>query len=82
MRVAGLTDEQFVHDVRAAAGAWAMARGTVTGAEARRILAAKLVYGAGDGRYRGVCHYSAWANAVGPVEVVEIPQLGKNRLFR
>ena len=49
---AGLTHEQFVHDVRAAAVAWAMGRGTVTGLEAERILAAKLVYGAGDGRYR------------------------------
>jgi len=69
---AGLTHEQFVHDVRAAAVAWATARGTITEAEAERILVAKLVYGAGDGRYRGVCHYSAWANGVGPVEVVEI----------
>ena len=56
--------------------AWARARGTITEVEAARILAAKLVYGAGDGRYRGVCHYSAWANGVGPAEVVEIAAAG------
>jgi hypothetical protein len=54
VRDAGLTHEQFVHDVRAAAVAWARARGTITEEEAGRILAAKLVYGASDWRYRGV----------------------------
>src|SRR3984893_3475533 len=65
VRRAGLTHGQFAHDVRAAASAWAKARGTLSEAEAGRLLAAKLVYGAGDGRYRGVCHYSAWANGMG-----------------
>jgi len=78
----GLTHEQFVHDVRRAAVAWARARGTITEAEAGRILAAKLVYGAGDGRYRGVCHYSAWANSVGPVEIVEIAAAGEESLVQ
>ena len=82
MRQVGLTHEQFVHDVRAAAVAWATARGTITGAEAGRILAAKLVYGAGDGRYRGVCHYSAWANGLGPVEVDEIAAAGPRSGYR
>jgi hypothetical protein len=79
---AGLTHEQFVHDVRAAAVAWATARGPITEAEAGRILAAKLVYGAGDGRYRGVCHHRAWANGVGPVEVVEIAAAGEESLVQ
>jgi hypothetical protein len=82
VREAGLTHEQFVHDVRAAAVAWATDRGTITEAEAGRTLAAKLVYGAGDGRYRGVCHYSAWANGVSPVEVVEIAAAGKESLVQ
>src|SRR5947208_3595044 len=78
----GLTHEQFVHDVRAAAVAWATARGTVTDLEAELILAAKLVYGAGDGRYRGVCHYRAWVNGVGPAEVVEIAAAGEESLVQ
>ena len=41
-----------------------------------------VVYGAGDGRYRGVCHYSAWANGVGPVEVVEIAAAGEESLVQ
>ncbi|MCW2904065.1 MAG: hypothetical protein JWO67_6330, partial [Streptosporangiaceae bacterium] len=61
--------------------AWARARGT-TEAEAGRILAAKLAYGAGDGRYQGVCHYSAWANSVGHVEVVEIAADGEESLVQ
>ena len=82
MRRRGLTHEQFVHDVRRAAVAWAKARSTITEAEAERMLAAKLVYGAGDGRYRGVCHYSAWANGAGPVEVVEISAAGEESLVQ
>src|SRR5437868_10589189 len=79
---AGLTHEHFVHDVRTAAVAWATARSTITEAEAGRILAAKLVYGAGDGRYRGVCHYRAWANGGGPVEIVEIAAAGEESLVQ
>src|SRR5205823_1690690 len=47
-----------------------------------RILAAKLVYGAGDGRYRGVCHYRAWANRGCPAEVVEIAAAGEESLVQ
>src|SRR5947208_7579099 len=82
VREAGLTHEQFVHDVRAAAVARATARGSITEAEAGRILAAKLVYGAGDGRYRGVYHYSAGENGVEPVEVVEIAAAGEESLVQ
>jgi hypothetical protein len=78
----GLTHEQFVHDVRSAVVAWATARRTITEAEASRLLAAKLVYGAGDGRYRGICHYQAWANGHGPVEVVEIAAAGEESLVQ
>ena len=70
MKAPGLTHEQFVHDVRAAGVAWATAQGTISAVEAQRILSAKLVYGAGDGRYRGVCHYQAWAQ--GPAGAVVI----------
>lgn len=79
---AGLTHEQYVADVRTAAVAWATARGTIDGAEAQRLMAAKLVYGIGDGRYRGVCHFQAWANGIGPVEVVEIAATGEESLVQ
>ncbi len=52
--------------------------GTSTG----RILAAKLVYGPGDGRYRGAYHYSARSNGMGPVEVVEIAAAGEESLVQ
>src|SRR5437016_13823745 len=78
----GITHEQFCHDVRAAAVAWASARGSITEAEAARLMAAKLVYGVGSGGYRGVCHYRAWANGHGPVEVVEVAASGEESLVQ
>ena len=81
-RSRGLTHEQFVHDVRSAVVAWATGGATISEEEASRLLAAKLVYGAGDGRYRGICHYEAWANGVGPVEVVEIAAAGEESLVQ
>jgi hypothetical protein len=82
MKGPALTHEQFVHDIRAAAVARALAGGTVDQVEAARILSAKLVYGAGDGRYRGVCHFQAWAHGTGPVEVVEIAAAGEESLIQ
>ncbi len=76
MRGTGLTHEQFVHD-RAAAVAWATARGTITEAEAWQILAAKLVSASATGAIGACVHSSAWANGVGPVEVVEIAAAGE-----
>jgi hypothetical protein len=76
------THEQFIHAVRSAAVAWAFARGTIDEAEAVRLLACKLVYGVGDGRYRGVCHYSAWKADAHAVDVVEIAATGEESLIQ
>lgn len=66
------THEQFVQRVRDLVVADALRRNTVSQDEAERLSHAKLVYGVGDGTYRGVCHYDAWENGVGTVDVVEI----------
>jgi hypothetical protein len=66
------THERFIHATRAAVVERALDVATVDAGEAERILHAKLVYGIGDGTYRGVCHYDAWVNGVGKVAVVEI----------
>ena len=76
------THEEFVHAVRTAAVRWALARGSIDELEAARLLACKLVYGVGDGRYRGVCHYSAWQHQDGSVEVVEIAATGEESLIQ
>jgi len=65
----GITHERFCADIRSAAVAWATARDAITEAETAQLLAAKLVYGAGDGRYRGVCHYSTWKGDAGAAEI-------------
>ena len=52
-----MTHEAFVHAVRAIAVA------RIADPHTReRLLAAKLVYGTGDGRYRGICYYRSWRN--------------------
>jgi hypothetical protein len=66
------THERYIHAVRDAVVAWALAEGTITDEQATRMLHAKLLYGIGDGSYRGICHYSAWENGIGKVDVVEI----------
>lgn len=76
------THEQFVHAVRAAAVALASGRGDIDAAEAARLLACKLVYGIGTGTYRGVCHYGAWQNGAGAVEVVEVAATGEESLVQ
>ena len=76
------THEAFIAAIRTAAVSWATARGTIDEAEAGRLMAAKLVYGIGDGRYRGVCHYSAWKAGDGAVEVVEVAATGEESLVQ
>lgn len=66
------THELYIHAVRDIIVAWAEAEGTITAEQAERMRHAKLLYGIGDGSYRGVCHYDAWENGVGRVDVVEI----------
>ncbi|HEV7672991.1 MAG TPA: hypothetical protein VGQ12_00530 [Candidatus Angelobacter sp.] len=43
-----------------------------------RLLAAKLVYGIGDGSYRGICYFGAWQNGhPTATELVEIAATGE-----
>ena len=66
------THEEYLHRTREAVIARAIELDTVTADEAAKLEHAKLVYGVGNGSYRGVCHYDAWENGVGRVDVVEI----------
>jgi len=66
------THERFLQSARGAVIADAEERGTITAEQAARLRHAKLLYGIGDGSYRGVCHYDAWENGVGKVDVIEI----------
>jgi len=65
------THERYIHQVREAVIAHALDRETITAEQAERALHAKLLYGIGHG-YRGVCHYDAWENGIGRVDVVEV----------
>lgn len=66
------THERFLQLTRDAVVALAVANGTITGEQAERITHAKLLYGVGDGTYRGVCHFDKWENGIGRVDVVEV----------
>ena len=71
------THEAFIHRVRDFVVAHAVERATITAEQAEALQAAKLVYGVGNGSYRGVCHYGAWQNGHGPAEIVEIAATGE-----
>ncbi len=72
MRTTTTTHEEFIQKVRDIAVADALRREAISAEEADRLQHAKLVYGLGVGLYRGICHYGAWRNGVGPVEAIEI----------
>jgi hypothetical protein len=68
-----MTREQFIHEVRALAVALIPAPPV-----RERLLAAKLVYGAGPGGVRGLCYYAAWQRGEQPpVEFVEVAATGE-----
>ncbi len=69
----GLTREAFVHAVRAAV----LATAPLDETQRARIASAKLVYGAGDGGYRGICYYGAWQNGDEGHAFVEIAATGE-----
>jgi hypothetical protein len=76
--MATMTREGWIHQVRALAVA------LVTSESSReRLLAAKLVYGAGSRGVRGVCYYGAW-QASGPdaVEFIEVAATGEESLVQ
>lgn len=66
------THERFLQSTRDSVIAHAEASGTITAEQAARLTHAKLLYGIGDGSYRGICHYNAWENGVGQVDVIEV----------
>lgn len=66
------THEEFLHSVREAAIRLALQAGTISEDEAAKLEHTKLVYGVGNGTYRGVCHYGAWENGIGQVDVIEV----------
>lgn len=68
--IASVTHEAFVHAVRAVVAHRA------SPAIRERLLNVKLVYGAGDGGYRGICYYGAWING-SRHEFVEIAASGE-----
>jgi hypothetical protein len=54
-----MTHEEFIQSVRTLSLNWARENG-LTSEEVTRLQNTKLVYGKGEGHYRGVCHYGAW----------------------
>lgn len=71
------THEHFIQGVRDIVLADAVANGRITGEQAERLGHVKLVYGIGDGTYRGICHYEAWENGHGKIEAVEIAAIAE-----
>jgi hypothetical protein len=54
------THELYLHAVRDVVVTRATVRGTITPAQAERLANTKLLYGIGDGSYRGVTVFGAW----------------------
>lgn len=65
--------EQFIKEVRD------IVAGYVADPAVRdRLMAAKLVYGIGDGTYRGICYHGAWKNGEPkPTDMVEVAASGE-----
>lgn len=71
------TTETYVQAVRDVVVSDALETGRISEEEAARLRSTKLLYGVGDGSYRGVCVYEAWENGIGRVDVVEIAATGQ-----
>ena len=71
------THERYLHAVRDVVIARAVERGTITAEQAERLAHTKLLYGVGDGTYRGVTVFDAWENGVGRVDIVELAATGQ-----
>jgi hypothetical protein len=71
------THEQYIQAVRDIVIADALVAERITAEQADKLTHTKLVYGLGDGSYRGICHYGAWENGHGPVEAVEIAAIAE-----
>ena len=71
------THERYLHAVRDHVITHAQERDSITADQAARLTHTKLLYGVGDGTYRGVTVFDAWENGVGRVDVVEIAATGQ-----
>ena len=71
------THERYLHAVRDVVIARALDRRTITGEQGARLAHTKLLYGVGDGTYRGVTVFHAWENGVGRVDIVEVTATGQ-----
>ena len=71
------THETYIQATRDAVIARAIARGTIDDETATKLAHTKLVYGVGNGTYRGITAYQAWQNGIGTVDVIEIAATGE-----
>ena len=71
------THERYLHAVRDLVIARAVDRRTITGEQGAPLAHTKLLYGVGDGSYRGVTVFDAWENGVGRVDIVEVAATGQ-----
>jgi hypothetical protein len=71
------THERYLHAVGDLVITRATERATITADQAKRLTHTKLLYGVGDGTYRGMTVFDAWGNGVGRVDVVEIAATGQ-----
>jgi hypothetical protein len=71
------TLEIYIHAVRDAVIARALDRNSITAEQGERLAHTKLLYGVGDGTYRGVMVFDAWENGLGRVDTVEIAATGQ-----
>ena len=71
------THERYLHAVRDVVIARATQRDAITAEHGNRLAHTKLLYGVGDGTYRGVTVFDAWQNGVGRVDIVEIADTGQ-----
>ncbi|MGH7341870.1 MAG: hypothetical protein ACREKH_15375 [Candidatus Rokuibacteriota bacterium] len=65
--------ETFIQSVRDLV----LAHSELSAEQAAQLHHAKLVYGVGNGAYRGITCYQAWRNGVGTVDVIEIAATGE-----
>lgn len=72
MKQKDLTHQQFIHAVRD------IVVKHCPDAEVReKLMKVTLLYGCGDGSYRGICHYESWTNGHGTVDTCEIAATGE-----
>ena len=71
MREHDNTTEAFLSAVRDLVVTRGEQNGTLSAEQCAKLRAAKLLYGLGDGSYRGVCVYEAWENGA-KHDVIEI----------